>query len=127
MDPRCRCAFVVAKMETNHDDTLPPTITTSSMSLTTTNRRNKSHRAHTIVIVPIPHPNVQMVRPLTVFGYDDAPHGHAEVHLNRVIVTSEDIVLGESYGFQISQARLGPGRIHHCMRAVGIGTSGTSF
>jgi acyl-CoA dehydrogenase len=82
----------------------------------------KQHSAHTIVLVPLPHPNVQMVRPLTVMGYDDAPHGHAEVKLNQVMVSAQDIVLGESYGFQISQARLGPGRIHHCMRAVGIGT-----
>ena len=131
MDPRCRCAFVVAKMDLTHPSLRNMTImglptTTKSVAPTTTKSslrtRNKSHSAHTIVIVPLPHPNVQMVRPLTVFGYDDAPHGHAEVRLDNVMVTADAIVLGESYGFQISQARLGPGRIHHCMRAVGIGT-----
>ena len=143
MDPRCKCAFVVAKMDYTHPSLLllkrrsingshqqqkqqfPLSLSLSSSSLRNPNSSNKSknhHSAHTIVIVPLPHPKVQMIRPLTVFGYDDAPHGHAEVQLNHVIVSSNDIVLGESYGFQISQARLGPGRIHHCMRAVGIGT-----
>ena len=122
MDPRCRCALVVAKMDYTHPSLLKLTTRAPTTSATTF-AKAQSHKAHTIVIVPLPHPQVQMVRPLTVFGYDDAPHGHAEVKFNHVTVPADAIVLGESYGFHISQARLGPGRIHHCMRAVGMGMS----
>jgi acyl-CoA dehydrogenase len=69
------------------------------------------------VIVPLPHPNVVIQRPLSVFGYDHAPFGHGEVRLHHVALTRKEIVPGS--GFQVAQARLGPGRIHHCMRAVG--------
>jgi acyl-CoA dehydrogenase len=65
---------------------------------------------------------VKCVRALTAFGYDDAPSGHAQVRLEGVRLSEEDLILGEGSGFRVSQARLGPGRIHHCMRAVGIGT-----
>ncbi|KAG7340561.1 acyl-CoA dehydrogenase [Nitzschia inconspicua] len=102
MDPRCRVGICVAKMETE-------TATSSSL-----------HGKHTIVLVPLPHPNVKLVRPLTVFGYDDAPFGHAQVELCNVPLSAEHLIGGEGSGFQVSQARLGPGRIHHCMRAVGM-------
>ena len=100
MDPRCKVALVVAQM-----DYSDPSCSEG---------KEPKRGNQTVVIVPMPHPGVKCVRPLTVFGYDDAPHGHAEVWLDNVELDESAVVLGEGRGFEISQSRLGPGRIHHC-------------
>ncbi|MGR3794234.1 acyl-CoA dehydrogenase family protein [Vannielia sp. SX4] len=96
-DPRCAVYIIMAQTDPEAD----------------------KHARHSMFVLPADTPGIEILRPMHVFGHDDAPHGHMHIRFTNVRVKGEDLILGRGRGFEVAQGRLGPGRIHHCMRAIG--------
>lgn len=100
-DPRCKVYILMARTEAKGDD------------------RSRRHKQHSMFVVPADTPGISKLRAMTIFGQDDAPHGHLHMKFENVRIPADALLIGEGRGFEVSQGRLGPGRIHHCMRAIG--------